>query len=174
MKGHIRERSPGHWAIVLDARDAATGKRRRRWHSFVGTKRQAQIECARLISEIQGGVYLEPNKLTLAQFLDHWLSHAKSRVSPRTHERYTEIVAKNIVPLLGGVRLTNVRPAQIADAYVKALSDGRRVGVGGLSPTTVIYMHRLIKQALAQAVRWGCSPKIRRMPSILPSLSAVP
>jgi integrase len=154
MKGHIRERSPGHWAIVLDVRDPSTGKRRRRWHSFRGTKRQAQLECARLISEIQGGVYLEPNKLTFAQFLDHWLSHAKSRVSPRTHERYTEIVAKNIVPLLGGVRLTNVRPTQIAGAYVKALSDGRRVGIGGLSPTTVIYMHRLIKQALAQAVRW--------------------
>jgi len=46
MKGHIRERSPGHWAIILDAQDA-TGKRKRRWHSFVGTKRQAQIECAR-------------------------------------------------------------------------------------------------------------------------------
>jgi hypothetical protein len=26
MKGHIRERSPGHWAIVIDAQDAA-GKR---------------------------------------------------------------------------------------------------------------------------------------------------
>jgi hypothetical protein len=27
MKGHIRERSPGHWAIVLDVRDPQTGKR---------------------------------------------------------------------------------------------------------------------------------------------------
>jgi hypothetical protein len=32
MKGHIRERSPGHWAIVLDVRDGETGKRKRRWH----------------------------------------------------------------------------------------------------------------------------------------------
>lgn len=45
MKGHIRERSPGRWAIVIDVHDAA-GKRKRRWHSFKGTKRQAQIECA--------------------------------------------------------------------------------------------------------------------------------
>jgi hypothetical protein len=49
MKGHIRERSRGRWAIVLDTRDS-TGKRKRRWHSFVGTKREAQIECARLIA----------------------------------------------------------------------------------------------------------------------------
>jgi hypothetical protein len=41
MKGHIRERSPGHWAIVIDVRDPQTGKRKRRWHSFAGTKRQA-------------------------------------------------------------------------------------------------------------------------------------
>ena len=42
MKGHIRERSPGHWAIVIDSRDVS-GKRKRKWHSFAGTKRQAQV-----------------------------------------------------------------------------------------------------------------------------------
>jgi hypothetical protein len=50
MKGHIRERSPGRWAIVLDVCDPQTGARKRRWHSFKGNKRQAQIECARLVS----------------------------------------------------------------------------------------------------------------------------
>ena len=30
MKGHIRERSPGHWAIVIDVRDAKTGRRKRK------------------------------------------------------------------------------------------------------------------------------------------------
>jgi hypothetical protein len=29
MKGHIRERSPGHWAIVIEMRDPVTGKRKR-------------------------------------------------------------------------------------------------------------------------------------------------
>jgi len=42
MRGHIRERSPGHWAIVLDIRDLETGERKRKWHSFVGTKREAR------------------------------------------------------------------------------------------------------------------------------------
>ena len=78
MKGHIRERSPGHWAIILDAVDPATGMRKRKWHSFEGTRRQAQVECARLISERSSGTYLEPSKLTLAQFFDHWLGHSKS------------------------------------------------------------------------------------------------
>ena len=154
MKGHIRERSPGHWAIVLDVRDPATGKRKRKWHSFQGTKRQAQTESARLISELQGGGYMEPTKMTFVQFLDQWLGHIKAQVSPRTHERYTEIVKKNIGPVLGAVHLSKLRPTQIASAYSKALLEGRRDGSGGLSPNTVLYMHRLIKQALAHAVRW--------------------
>jgi hypothetical protein len=36
MKGHIRERSPCHSAVILDQRDPATGKRKRRWPSFTG------------------------------------------------------------------------------------------------------------------------------------------
>ena len=40
VKGHIRERSPGHWAIILDVRDQQTGARKRRWHSFKGGKRE--------------------------------------------------------------------------------------------------------------------------------------
>ena len=154
MKGHIRERSPGCWAIILDVRDPETGKRRRKWHSFRGTKREAQTACARLISEMQGGVYLEPSKATLGQLLEQWLEHTKQHVSPKSHERYSEIVRKNIVPLLGLMPLTKIKPAHISMAYAKALAGGRRNGTGGLSPATVHYMHRLLKQALAQAVRW--------------------
>jgi integrase len=154
MKGHIRERSPGKWAIILEQHDSATGKRKRKWHSFQGTKRQAQVECARLISAMKGGTYLEPNKTTVAQFLERWLDHAKSQVSPRTYERYCEIVRKNIAPALGGIFLNKLRPAQISAAYSEALTSGRRDGKGGLAPTTVVYMHRLVKQALGQAVRW--------------------
>jgi integrase-like protein len=154
MKGHIRERSPGHWAIIIDVPDPQTGKRRRKWHSFKGTKREAQIESARLVCEVKGGSYLEPTKTTFAQFLERWLDHAKAQVSPRTHERYSEIIRKNIFPLLGAVALSKLRPAQISAAYAKALASGRRDGKGGLAPTTVVYMHRLIKQSLGQAVRW--------------------
>jgi len=112
MKGHIRERSPGHWAIVLDVRDPDTGKRKRKWHSFRGTKRQAQNENARLISELNGGTYLEPNKTTVAQFLDRWLDDIRSKVAPRTHERYAEIARKNLAPLLGSIIITKFSPCR--------------------------------------------------------------
>src|SRR5262245_7079306 len=92
MKGHIRERSPGHWAIVIDVYDGQ-GKRRRKWHSFKGTKREAQAECSRLITESKrGGVGIEPGRMTVTECLDRWLAHIRTQVSPRTHECYGETV----------------------------------------------------------------------------------
>lgn len=52
------------------------------------------------------------------------------------------------------MHLSKLKPTQIFGAYAKALISGRRDGKGGLAPTTVVYMHRLIKKALGQAVRW--------------------
>jgi integrase len=143
MKGHIRQRSPGHWAIILDL---PGDKRRRKWHSFKGTKREAQVECARLIAELTTGTYLEPNKTTVAEFLDRWLEHIGPRVSPKTLERYAEIARNNLVPLLGSVIITKLQPVQVSAAYAKALTK--------LSPRTVNHMHRVLKQAMGQAVRW--------------------
>jgi integrase len=159
MKGHIRERSPGHWAIVIELCDPATGNRRRKWHSFVGTKRQAQSECARLISALHGGTYLEPAKFTVAAHLERWLDQVRSQVSPKTFERYCGVVRGNIMPALGAVLLTKLQPAQISEMYAKALDRGRRDGKGGLSPASVLYMHRLLKQALTVAVtEWRLLP----------------
>jgi len=153
MRGHIRERSPGHWAIVIDVQDAA-GKRKRRWHSFVGTKRQAQAECARLITELKTGTSVDPSRMTVAAFLERWIEHMQGQVSPRSHERYAELCRKNLAPLLGALTLAKLQPAHISGAYAKALASGRRDGTGGLSARTVHHMHRVLREALQQALRW--------------------
>jgi len=154
MRGHLRERSPGHWAIVIDVRDPQTGKRKRRWHSFEGTKREAQVECARLLTEIKNGTSVDPSRMTVAAFLERWIEHMEGQVSPRSHERYAELCRKNLAPLLGGLMLTKLQPAHISQAYAKALASGRRDGAGGLSARTVTHMHRVLREALQQALRW--------------------
>ncbi len=154
MRGSIRERSPGHWAIILDQRDPATGKRKRKWHSYEGTKRQAQVECARLISEMKGGAYVEPSKLTLSNFFERWLKHVMPNVSPRTHERYSDLLTKNLAPVIGAKLLSKLQPIEISEAYGKLLESGRRDGNGGLSPRTVHHVHRVFYEALDQAERW--------------------
>lgn len=155
MKGHLKERSPGHWAIIIDVPDPVTGKRRRKWHSFKGTKRGAQIEAAKLIAALKNDSYIEPSKTTVAQFLDKWIDHVKAQVSPKTHERYAQIVKNNLKPAIGATILTKLKPAAIAAAYSAALVNGRRdKKEGGLSPRSVGHMHRVLKEALGQALRW--------------------
>ena len=112
MKGHIRERSPGHFAIVLEIRDPDTGLRKRKWHSFSG--HQAG-RAARVCSPDQCNHprdYVEPQRTTLKEYFDGWLEHVKTQVSPRSYERYCELARKNIVPLLGSVVLT---PTSVGD-----------------------------------------------------------
>jgi integrase len=153
MKGHIRERSPGHWAVIVDVKDPQTGKRKRRWHSFVGSKRQAQVECARLLTELNAGTGITPNKTPLAKYLEQWLGHIRASVSPRTAERYGEIIAKYLVPALGDVILAKLTPMDVSTAYDR-IRTSRKKGRGDLSPRMICHCHRVLSAALRQAVRW--------------------
>jgi len=161
MRGHIRERSPGNWAIVLDVgeRDPRTGKKKRKWHSFKGTKREAQKESARLIAELDAGRYIEPSKTTVADYFTKWLAHVEPHVSPKTHERYTELLQKNLEPQIGTKTLSKLRTADLDESFSTLLSTGRRDGKGGLSPRTVHHVRRVAHKAFAQSVIWDLLSK---------------
>jgi len=172
MRGHIRQRSPGHWAIVIDIRETATGKRKRKWHSFTGTKRQAQVECAKLIAKIKNGTALDPAKVTLREYLERWLAHKSTQVSPRSAENYREVVEHWIAPALGIVKLDKLQPEQIAQAYSDSLNKGGRDGQG-LSPRSVVMMHRTLSQSLKQAVIWRLRADNPASSYYLPSAGSV-
>ncbi|MHC2241110.1 site-specific integrase [Bradyrhizobium elkanii] len=149
-----RPKGSNRWSIIIELPDD-TGKRNRRWHPFKGTKKDAQTECARLLTEIKEGRDLEPNKVTTGDFLDRWLIHIKTQVSPKTFERYGQITKNNLKPAIGGVKLRKLKPVHISQLYAQALESGRKDDKpGGLSARTVGHMHRVLKQALSQAVIW--------------------
>jgi integrase len=151
----VKELRSPEWGIEPNARHPETAERKRKWHSFKGTKREAQVECARLIGEHKAGrINLAPNRTTVGEFLVRWLDQMRAQLTPRSHERYSEIVTKNIMPLIGNLVLAKLQPVTISQAYAKALRSGRCDGRGGLSPKTVLYIHRILRQALAQAVLW--------------------
>src|SRR5215472_3811851 len=115
MRGHVRERGKGNWYAVLSVRDPQTGKRKVRFISLPNAKgkRDAQQALARIVTEINSGTYAEPDRTTLAQFLERWLAHIKTQVTPRTYEGYAEKVRNNLISTLGAIRLTKLRPEQI-------------------------------------------------------------
>jgi hypothetical protein len=126
----------GDVAQGIKGLDPVTGGRKRKWHSYsrgdgtTATRKEAEAECRRLLTELEGGAYIDPTKETIASFLDRWLAHMQGQVSPRSHERYAELCRKNIAPLLGGISLTKLQPAHISAAYSKALTSGHRQGRG--------------------------------------------
>lgn len=85
-----------------------------------------------------------------------WLrDYAQHNVSARTYERYAGIVRNHLVPALGSIQLSKLRPQQIQAYYSEALESGRMTGRGGpLSARTVLHHHRVLREALQQAVRW--------------------
>jgi integrase len=147
MKGHIRERSPGRWAIVIDVRDPRTGQRKRRWHSFAGTKRQAQVKCAELVAAVGKGDYVEPSKATVAEFvrarIDQW--EAAGDISARTAERQRQLLTHQIAPHLGGKVLSKLRPLDIEDWH-SALRDS-------VSARTIGHAHRVLSKTLRDALK---------------------
>ncbi len=78
----------------------------------------------------------------------------RSNVSPKTFERYEQLITNNIIPALGQQRLDHLKAIHIDGAWSMLRHEGRRDGKGGLSPQTVKHCHRLLKQALEQAVKW--------------------
>ena len=154
MKGHIRERSPGHWAIVIDE-PSESGKRKQRWHSFKGTKREAQAKLHELIASIRKGDYVEPSKLTVAEYVRGRISQwaAAGEISPKTTERYTELLANQIGPHLGAKPIQKLRPADVESWHTALKTGGRKDGRGGVSNRTIGHAHRVLSKALRDAVR---------------------
>ena len=69
--GHIRRRGARSWELKFDiGTDPQTSERRIRYHSFKGTKRDAEAELVRLMASANRGDYVDPSRATLADFLD--------------------------------------------------------------------------------------------------------
>jgi len=65
------------------------------------------------------------------------------------------MVKKYLIPSLGQLPLTQLRPEHIQRFYAEKLAKGRADGSGGLSSRTVRYMHVTLHKALKNAVKMG-------------------
>lgn len=147
MRGHIKQRSKGSWAIVLDlGRDPGSGKRRQQWVTVRGTKKFAEKKLNELLTELDTGGYIKPSKDTVGAFLQRWLSdYMSTLVRPKTLEDY-QYRAKHLISGLGHIPLAELRPEHIHQYYQEKSQT--------LAASTIVKHHNLLKQALSQAVEW--------------------
>ena len=82
-----------------------------------------------------------------------WLATVREEITPKSHERYAEIVENFLIPALGNLPLVKLTPSHIQEAYNVWANGGRRDGkAGGLSARTRRHIHRILRSALARAV----------------------
>jgi integrase len=155
MTGHIRRRGERSWELKFDVgTDALTGKRRIRYMSFKGTKREGELELARLVAQNAAGEGIDPSKATVAEFVERWdRDWASVNVGPKTLERYRQIIKLNVVPHIGAVRLQKLRSVHLNELYAKLLRAGGHEG-RPLSARSVGHVHRVVHRALG-AASWG-------------------
>ena len=159
--GHIRRRTPGSWELRYSiGASAANGKRRTVTTTVKGDRRAAEKELRRLLRTLDMGEHVDPTRMTVAQWSNHWLSAMRAEISPKSHERYSEIVENFLIPELGALPIAKLAPMHIQAAYAKWTIGGRRDGkVGGLSPQTRRHIHRILKSSLARAVEQQVIPR---------------
>ncbi len=155
MKGHLKKRSKDSWTIVVDLGLKANGKRNQKWKSIKGTKKDAEALLARMLTELEDGVYIDAKKTSVSDYLDKWIASIKGSVSSTTYERYKQLCDKHLKPTIGNIALNKLQAIRISELYSNAIEAGRIDGKGGLSKQTVLHMHRVLKRALSQAVKWG-------------------
>jgi integrase len=156
MSGSIRKRGVHSWELKfeLGARDPS-GKRHRRFVSFRGTKREAEIELARLVTEHVAGDSVDPSKATLAEFAERWdRDWASLNLGPKSLERYRQVLRLNILPHLGAMPIQKIRAAHLQELYSRLLRGGGHEG-GQLSAGSVIYAHCVLRRMLGHAASWG-------------------
>ena len=150
MRGHITKRGKDSYSIVISlGKDPATGKRKQQWVSVRGTKKDAEKRLAELLHQLDTGAYIKPSITTLTEYLEGWLkNYTWLDLAPRTAEVYEHICSRHLIPALGNIALSQLKPEHLQRLYSEKLSSG-------LSAQTVRHHHAVLHKALQSAIEWG-------------------
>lgn len=152
-RGSITRRGTS-WTVRLDlGTDPVSGKRRQR-RETVRTRKEAEKRLAELLHLADRGQLGVSPRMTLAEFLERWLSDYVSARSPKTQQRYGQLVQSYVLPDLGAVRLDKLTPMHFVGLESRLRERDRQDGRGKLSAQSILHVHRVLHVALRCAVEW--------------------
>jgi integrase len=156
-RSSIYEGSDGRWhgRVTMGIKSDGSADRR---HVTGKTEAEVTHKVQALERQRDSGRAAEAGRSpTLAEWLRHWLDNiAARRVRPSTLEGYRSKVDYRIIPGLGKHRLARLeRHPEHIEAFYAALERE------GLSPATLLQIHRILSRALKVAAQRG---KIGRNP----------
>ena len=108
-------------------------------------------------SRIRNGYAMDGRKITLKEFSVRWLEeYAKNNLQPGTVAKYKEELGQKILPSLGHLKLTEIKPHLLNSFYNSMLQDGARKDrkPGGYSHATIRKTHNVLSSLLRTATAW--------------------
>ena len=163
MAGSIEKRGKSYRLIVSDGYNFE-GKQIRYTKTVHGTKREAEIELAKFVSEIQNGLVIEGKALKFSEFTEIWKrDYASKELAPITIKRYYRMLDTRILPYFGRMYINKIKPTDIMrfydllskDTQLERKKNTKIVKTNKpLSRKTILEHHRLIHAMLTKAVYW--------------------
>jgi len=152
MRGHIRKRSEGSWTVVVELpRDPETGRRRQKWVTVKGPKKEAERVLAELITQVESGLAAQaPAKMKVGQYLEQWLESIKGTVKESTWQtRY--YLTREWIRLLGDVPLSKLTSLQVQKAIANLPQHWKNSSKNAA--------WHVLNSAFNRAVKWGLIAK---------------
>ncbi len=139
------------WSYVLRVPDSKTGKTKPKWVGGFESERLAKIARDKARVAIANRDYATPGKLTVGEFLLSWIDNHEKRLKPTTAHKYRQLIRLYLIPQLGSVKITDLRPTHIENFYSYYTLNS---GVNGqvLAASTVGQCGAILKKALKYAV----------------------
>lgn len=140
----LRKRSK-NYIVYLEYFDKETNKRKQKNMGSYPLKRDANKRLNEVKEEIYKEELLLPNEMILQDFLLDFLEKYRMNLSITTYNCYMRICKKYIIPLLGDIKLCDIKPIHIQN-YVDDLLDL-------LTPQTIKVHLNILNLALKRAYR---------------------
>lgn len=137
------------YMVRIESTDPVTGKRRRVTVGTFATKREAEREQAKAITERERGTLLQPDTTTVGELLDRYLeTEVPKTVKPENRAEYEVIIRKHLKPALGNVLVRKLTVEHVERLFAD-------LQAAGYSSTTIKKAHLRLGAALRLAKRWN-------------------
>ena len=141
------------WSYVLRIPDPLTGKTKPKWVGGFDTQESALLARDEARVALRKRTYIPPSERTVGEFLHTWLHDVhRTQLKPTAFSSYEKMIRVHLVPGLGDLRLSDLRPSDIQRFYssmlVKTKADGNT-----LKPRNAQYAGSILKKALNYAVQ---------------------
>jgi integrase len=84
---------------------------------YGATKQEVQEKLRQMQHDAATGKLTDAGSITVQEWLTTWLETVKTRVQPKTHLRYEQLVRLRINPHLGGTRLAKLAPVHVQQLF---------------------------------------------------------